>query len=280
MLDKEKYKLLLDDVKTLYTEQLTCQEVLQLRAEQNFTVFCDELQGLYKIEKKSFLKLYVEPFINQYPFLEETSSLQVIDKIRYETYHSLFLKYIWNSQNIFGSQILKDFLSILGREDKWIESLRDSAYKVSKEVQTKGLKHGDDRKRIDLLFVDNKNNWCIVIENKIDSEVHYSAGTQVQSQLDYYYRFCEKKYKEHQKLYILLTYNPKNASHQKGEWILANYYQVFKSLLKYHSEDALVRDYLKSLFRLLFPNETMEYYKVGTLYRGMQFYNKIISNIK
>lgn len=50
--------------------------------------------------------------------------------------------------------------------------------------------------------------------------------------------------------------------------------------LKYHSEDALIRDYLKSLFKLLFPHETMAYYKVGTLHRGIQFYNNIISNIK
>lgn len=280
MLDEERNILLLDEVKTLYKEQSTYQEVLRLKKEQHFSEFCDGLQSLYKEEKKSFLKLYVEPFINQYPFLEEASSLQVIGKIRYETYHSLFLKYIWDSHNILGPQILKCFLSILGREDDWIESLRDSAYRVCEEVQTKGLKKGDDRKRIDLLFVDDKNDWCIVVENKIDSEVHYSIGTRKQSQLDYYYRFCEKEYKEHQKLYILLTYNPRNTFHQKGEWILANYYQVFESLLKYHSEDALIRDYLKSLFKLLFPHETMAYYKVGTLHRGIQFYNNIISNIK
>lgn len=181
-------------------------------------------------------------------------------------------------KSIWGSN-LKRFLNNNWARKKWFNTLSHRNYEVYIEDQTKALRKGNDKKRIDLLFVDKKNEWCIVIENKIDSEVHYS-GSQKRSQLDYYYRHCEKIYMGYNKLYILLSYNNKNKSHVKDSWIYADYYTVFKSLLKYHAEDDLIRDYLKSLFKLLFSNDAMLNNEYNTLYRGMQFYNNIISNIK
>jgi hypothetical protein len=279
MADEEKYTKLIDEIKILYTEHLNKQNILRLDREKKFSIFCNELQDLYEQEKEKIYDVYVRPFVNQYSFLQEASSLEVIGKLKYETYHSLFLKYIWSCQNPFGAQILKDFLITIGQEKKWLNTLFCRNYEGCIEERTKALRKGNDKKRIDLLFVDKKNEWCIVIENKIDSEVHYS-GSQKRSQLDFYYSHCEKTYMGYNKLYILLSYNNKNTSHVKGNWIYADYCTVFKSLLKYHAKDDLIRDYLKSLFKLLFSNDIMLNNEYNTLYRGMQFYNNIISNIK
>lgn len=225
MADEEKYTKLIDEIKILYTEHLNKQNILRLDREKKFSIFCNELQDLYEQEKEKIYDVYVRPFVNQYSFLQEASSLEVIGKLKYETYHSLFLKYIWSCQNPFGAQILKDFLITIGQEKKWLNTLFCRNYEGCIEERTKALRKGNDKKRIDLLFVDKKNEWCIVIENKIDSEVHYS-GSQKRSQLDSYYSHCEKTYMGYNKLYILLSYNNKNTSHVKGNWIYADYYTV------------------------------------------------------
>lgn len=277
MVENEKYILLVDEIKRLYTEYVKVQGDLYLEKERKFSKFGDELHDLYEVEKENIFNKYISPFINEYSFIEESSSLQVIDKLHYETYHSLFLKYILGSNNSFGHEVLREFLNNVIGNRSWFENISLRTYNVYVEEQTKGLKNGNNKKRIDLLFVDNTNKWYIVIENKINSEVHYSNK---HSQLDFYYSCCEKRYKGYDKLYILLSFSTKNRSHIKGSWIYVDYCKVFKSLLKYHFKDSLVRDYLKTLFKLLFPCETMESYKKCSLYRGMQFYRNITLKIK
>ena len=105
MADEEKYTKLIDEIKILYTEHLNKQNILRLDREKKFSIFCNELQDLYEQEKEKIYDVYVRPFVNQYSFLQEASSLEVIGKLKYETYHSLFLKYIWSCQNPFGAQI-------------------------------------------------------------------------------------------------------------------------------------------------------------------------------
>lgn len=279
MVDDEKYILLIDEIKRLYIDHVGVQENLCVEKEKKFSKFCDELHALYEVEKENIFNGYIKPFINEYSFIEDTSSLQVINKLHYETYHSLFLKYILDSQNSFGHEVLREFLSNVADNKNWFENLSLCTYNVHEEVSTKGLKNGNNKKRIDLLFVDDKNKWCIVIENKIDSEVHYH-GDNKRSQLDFYYDYCERTYKDYEKLYILLSYNEKNSSHKRTGWEYADYYDVFKSLLKHHSKDALVNDYLKTVFKLLFPNETMNSYQRSSLYRGRKFYSNIIQKMK
>lgn len=41
-------------------------------------------------DNKSLSKTYISPFLKQYPFLGTPSFLQVVNKDRKETYHSLF----------------------------------------------------------------------------------------------------------------------------------------------------------------------------------------------
>jgi len=277
MIDNEKYILLVDEIKRLQIDYVKVQESLCIEQEKKFSELCDELHRLYEVETESIFNKYISPFINEYSFIENPSSLQIINKLHCETYHSLFFKYILDSQNVFGHEVLKEFLSDVTDNKSWIENISRRNYNIYREEPTKGLKNGNDKKRIDLLVVDDKNKWCIVIENKINSEVHYRNKY---SQLDPYYSYCEKRYKGYDKIYILLSYNTKNQNYVKGDWIYVNYYRVFKSLLKYYSKDSLIRDYLKTLFKLLFPNETMDFYKKISMYRGMQFYKNIILKMK
>ncbi|WP_270540336.1 PD-(D/E)XK nuclease family protein [Bacteroides zhangwenhongii] len=277
MIDAEKYFLSVDEMRRLYIDNVEVQKNSYLEKERTFFKYCDELHCFYVVEKENLFNKYVAPFINEYPFIEKPSSLQVIEKLHCETYHSLFLKYIWDNQNSFGYKVLSEFLNNVANDKSWFESISMRTYNVQKEVPTKGLKNGNDKKRIDLLLVDDKNKWCIAIENKINAEIHYSNK---HSQLEPYYNFCEKKYKGYDKLYILLSYNSKNQCHVNDNWIYVDYYYVFKSLLKYHCKDLLIEDYLKTLFKLLFPKVRRDCYKNSTMYRSMWFYQNIILKIK
>lgn len=278
MIDNEKCTLIIDEMKQLYAEYIEAQKNIYIKKEEKFSIFCDELQGLYDMEREDIFNSYVSPFIGKYPFIEETSSLQIIEKLQHENYHSLFLKYILDSKNPFGHEILKDFLNNVTDNRNWFESVSMRTYNVSVEVPTKGLRNGDDKKRIDIFLVDDNNKWCIVIENKINSAVHYNNK---RSQLHFYRKFCEQKaYGEYNKLCILLSHNPRNYSHIMDSWIYADYYKVFKSLLNHYYKDSLIVDYLKTLFKLLFPNEKMHSYETGSMYRSMKFYQNIILKIK
>ena len=277
MVTEEKHIQLIEKIKNLYVEDKKRQQHAQKMREKEFCAFCDELQNFYEQEKE-VLNQHITLFISQYSFLNEKSSLQIINKHKQETYHSSFLEYLWGNKASFGCKAFYDFINdILTDKESWVDTIKQSSYKVFTEEYIKEQrKEGLNKKRIDLIFVDEKNKWCVIIENKIESKVHYSDN---RSQLDNYFDYGKRKYKGFHQLYILLSHTD-NQKHEKGEWKSANYHQVFKSLLKYHTEDSLLRDYLKTLFALLFPNEQMNNYSTHSLYQGMLFYNCIISKIK
>ena len=204
--------------------------------------------------------------------------MQIIKKVKHETYHSLFLAYLWGSETSFGHKAFQDFINdILTDKEPWVDTIQQCSYKVFTEKYIKGQrKKGLNKKRIDLIFVDEKNKWCVIIENKIESKVHYSDN---RSQLNYYFDYGERQYKGYHQLYILLSHTD-NQKYENEKWKYANYHQVFKSLLKYHTGESLLRDYLKTLFALLFPNEQLDNYSTHSLHTGMTFYNRIISKIK
>jgi len=276
---------LIEEIKKLYVEDKQKQLHIKKMRENEFCLFCDKLQSIYKQEVENVYNKHIDPFLDEYFFLKEKSSLQIIDKLKYENYHSLFLEYLWGKEQNFGAEAFQDFINdALSNNDRepWGNTITQSSYKIIPNKPIKGQRKKElNRKRPDLIFVDKANKWCVIIENKIESKVSLSDRSNNRSQLDIYFDYGERKYKEfHYRLYILLSYTD-NQEHRKGEWIYANYYQVFKSLLKFHTEDSRLCDYLQTLFALLFPNEQMDYYSsTRSLCQGMLFYNRVISKIK
>lgn len=284
MVELDKYTLFFDEIRKLQLEEKNIQEKRQELKTLEFSDYCNELTILYEIEKSKLLNQHIIPFINSYSFLKDFSSLQIIGKTEFETYHSKFLKYIWNSTTEFGSIALLNFLKEIGVREDWFEFISQNTYYVKEEHQTgKHRKRDLNRKRIDLLFVDDKNKWLIIIENKINSRVTNDKKSG-RSQLDIYrdisVREGKRKYDEYSKLYILLSHRDNNQSAKNG-WKYADYHQVFKSLLPYSSKNPLVKDYLKTLFELLFYAEDLNYdYLNAPLNLSKLFYFRVISKFQ
>lgn len=266
------YILLIDEISKLYSDK-------KKRRKNDFFIFCKELELLYPTAIKSLSQKYIIPFLEQFPFLTSPFYLQaVLHRERKETDHSLFLKYVL-SQCKCGSSILLDFCNIIGCQSEWINAIKQNTYTVESEFSTKQQrKQSISLRRMDLFIKDEKNKWLIVIENKIDSKIRVEKG----SQLDAYSEFCKRNYPQYNKLYILLSYREDNFkdienSKKESEWLPMNYYSVFNVLLKYAEEDNFIKEYLKILYFLLFPNiQILNVHRSSSLFRCWLFINRVI----
>ena len=266
------YILLIDEISKLYSDK-------KKRRENDFFIFCKELELLYPTAIKSLSQKYIIPFLEQFPFLTSPFYLQaVLHRERKETDHSLFLKYVL-SQCKCGSSILLDFCNIIGCQSEWINAIKQNTYTVESEFSTKQQrKQSISLRRMDLFIKDEKNKWLIVIENKIDSKIRVEKG----SQLDAYSEFCKRNYPQYNKLYILLSYREDNFkdienSKKESEWLPMNYYSVFNVLLKYAEEDNFIKEYLKILYFLLFPNiQILNVHRSSSLFRCWLFIYRVI----
>ena len=123
-----------------------------------------------------------------------------------------------------------------------------------------------------------KETIHIVVENKIDSDIRVEKG----SQLDAYSEFCEQNYPQYNKLYILLSYREDNFkdienSKKENEWLPMDYYSVFNVLLKYAEEDDFIKEYLRTLYFLLFHNiQIPNMHSSFSLFRYRLFINRVI----
>ena len=266
------YILLIDEISKLYSDK-------KKRRENDFFIFCKELELLYPTAIKSLSQKYIIPFLEQFPFLTSPFYLQaVLHRERKETDHSLFLKYVL-SQCKCGSSILLDFCNIIGCQSEWINAIKQNTYTVESEFSTKQQrKQSISLRRMDLFIKDDKNKWLVVVENKIDSNIRVEKG----SQLDAYSEFCKRNYPEYNKLYILLSYREDNFkdienSKKESEWLPMNYYSVFNVLLKYAEEDDFIKEYLKILYFLLFPNiQILNVHRSSSLFRYQLFIDRVI----
>lgn len=279
-----QYKRVVGEVCRLHAQEKDKQYENRRLFEKTALNSLQTLIALHRKENEIFCREYIVPFVEKYPFLNDNSSLAVIEKLYHENYHSLFLKYIWSSQRPFGCRMFADFLKEIDIDEWWVKAVRKNDYWIECEHCIKDFKEQLlNRKRIDLFFIDEVNNWVIVIENKINSEVRfYSDGKH--TQLNAYQKYCRKnrKFRDYKTLHILLSYNKKNSFYieDSGDWQNADYYQVFKSLLKYTLEDAIITDYAKTLFAILFPQKNLNEAVSDLLHRNAWFYHHVISKLQ
>lgn len=267
-----EYTLLIDEISKLYSDE-------KKRRENDFFIFCKDLELLYHVSIKSLSQKYIIPFLEQYPFLTSPSYLQVVlHRERKETDHSLFLKYVL-SQCKYGSSILLDFCNMTGYQSEWINAIKQNTYTVESEFSTKQQrKQSISLRRMDLFIKDDKNKWLVVIENKIDSNIRVEKG----NQLDAYSEFCKRNYPQYNKLYILLSYREDNFkdienSKKESKWWPMNYYSAFNILLRYAEEDDFIKEYLRTLYFLLFHNiQIPNLHSASSLFRYRLFINRVI----
>ena len=269
MVTEEVNIQLIEEIKKLYVENLH----IQKERENKFPSFLENIRLLYQGEKQRLLK-EISLFRQKYPFLKDESALEILNKEK-ETNHSKLLACIWKDNH----HVLCDFIQsipTLSINSQLKDCILEGNYEVETEQKT------DNNKYIDILITDNQKRYCIAIENKINSVVsHHEKG---KLQLDSYYEHINKIMpKEAVKLCILLSHRNNKKYTWENDWHYADYFCVFQSLINnYSAEEHILKDYLITVFSLLFPNKDIgENINVESSVVEMSlFYQKIITQIK
>lgn len=269
---------LIEELIFLHEQEKREQEILLERERRSYFDFLDELHTTHRCEKERFYNGYMKPFMNEYSFLCKKSSPDILKRVQDENFHSRFLKEIW--EEIPAAMF--EFFKLAGITDEWLETIHDCHYDITVEYHTRSSRKKDlCNKRVDLLVEDPVNRWVIAIENKIFSHVH-SDSKSGRNQLEIYADHCQRNFPDYKKRHILLSHCDNETYALKNNWAYADYYTVMKSLLKYGKENGVARDYLQTLYSLLFNGEqfdTRTYHEGTSLCQYYSFINSIISKI-
>lgn len=277
MLQEEQFTTLLNNLKNLSKEKYDQILLQEQSLESKFLHTCKNLNSLYKVEQKRLKAKYIEPFTEKYSFLEQRSVLQVINKYQWETFHSLILKSLWQIPKLLYSFIQK--VDNIENKELVLEQVLLDNYNIEEEHPIVNKKTKKVERFIDLLITDNNKKWLIVIENKINSEVSKNKNGRG-TQLDSYYKYIknDSRFKSFEnKVYILLSHTD-NREYIKNEWIYADYYKVFSSILENcDTNNAIQIDYLKTLYHLLFNDREIN--SDVSLYTMRKFNTEVQSKI-
>lgn len=275
MVDYQDFNRFVDDLRNIYSNENLIEYDLHQKYSNKLNSVIEEINILYRKESEYTYEKYIMPFIDKYSFLQTPSILSAINKLQYETFHSLILKKLWNPQN--GQQLLSNFISTiddipLNEKIKIQEYILQGNYSIKEEHTIR-----ENKKRIDLLITENSKKWLIIIENKINATISVSKN---KTQLQYYYQYGETKLKEYTDRYYILLSHRDNQKDIIAPWIYATYNNVFLSLIKTIPEKRITQDYLASLFSLLYPNNISQDDIGNSLYMSYQFYYETIKHIK
>lgn len=276
MVEYEDIQCLINDLQNIQSKEQQIKKKIQQADLNRCILMIDKISFLYKKESEYTYKEYIEPFINKYSFLQTLSVLGAINKLKYETFHSLILKELWNPTH--GKQLLSNFIATIddilpSDRIKLQEYILKGNYFIEEEHTIK-----NNKKRIDLLITDNAKRWFILIENKIDAKINISLDNK--TQLQYYHKYGETKLKEYTNRYYILLSHRDNKKDAIEPWKYTTYNNVFLSLIKTIPDARIVQDYLSSLFSLLYPNNISQNTIGNSLYKSYQFYHETIKHIK
>lgn len=273
IMKKEKEFIdLIEDLEYLLSEQRRTEKVKFEKLEKEFDSFYIELVYIYTIEKRKRLNNIIS-FRESYSFLKETSVIECIKKEQRETYHSHILAKLWNNP-IFGANLLKELLSLISdiqNREQVQEWILEKDYDVKEEDVT------NENKKPDIIIIDRKKRWGIVLENKINSSVHGDEKTQ----LEYYSLHINRILPNDAiKIQILLSHTLKNKQYAKEfNWIYIDYYLILQTLIKnYNGTESLLQQYIMHLFYLLFRDKNIgeAISDESSIYEMNDFYNNVI----
>jgi hypothetical protein len=236
------------------------QVVSVLRSEKNkshvnqLVRFDNLLNELKDLKTKVYPKRRAEA---QLAFEHNKSALQLssFELMEYnfrENSHSNVLGYLFD-YTLIGDKAIEILCNVIKlfeeNNTSIINNIEQKKYTVTREKTTQ------ENKRIDLFIEDNANEFVIVIENKILSEVTQrvslmeNAELISRDQLDDYTRFINTRYPSYTSLFILLQLRNDEKDYEPFKKI--NYKQLEEILINIHDlKDDIFIDYkrlLKSL---------------------------------
>lgn len=197
---------------------------------------------------------------------EEVNLMDILRVSHKELQHSNFLAWFFNpieSHNL-GDFALKEFIKIYFKENQFQNLGNTTGLSVFDFVQLDfdDLEIRREYKNIDLIFLSPKNEFCIVIENKI-----YSA--EKKGQLEKYRKLIESEYPDFKhKIYIYLSLEDQLISEtEQDNYVQLNYGHIIKLIEQVVSSQRLkladktrfvFEQYLQTLKSMLNKNEEIE----------------------
>lgn len=208
-----------------------------------------------------------EDFTNLQNLVNEEVNLMDILRVSHkELQHSNFLAWFFNpteSHNL-GEFALKEFIKIYFKENQFQNLGNETGLSVFDFVQLdfEDLEIRREYKNIDLIFLSRKNEFCIVIENKIYSQ-------EKKGQLEKYRKFIESEYPDFKhKIYIYLSLEDQEISESEQDYyVKLNYGHIIRLVEQVISSQRLkladktkfvFEQYLQTLKSMLNKNEEIE----------------------
>lgn len=192
--------------------------------------------------------------------------------------HGLGLYYLRQFLTYAKKEAQKENFSYRYDGKKWVGAELPAFTKnlrISREEST------DNRKRTDILCVDERKKFVLCIENKVNSK-------EGKSQLQSYREYLQQKYKDYTVVAIYLkqrqTENDSPDECKKGEspWQMVSYGPVAMSLQDALKSDemtethsSLITSFLQSIIRTLMPISVPDH--DGLVKLGLEMRNKLIS---
>ncbi len=197
---------------------------------------------------------------------EEVNLMDILRVSHKELQHSNFLAWFFNpteSHNL-GDFALKEFIKIYFKENQFQNLGNETGLSVFDFVQLDfdDLEIRREYKNIDLIFLSRKNEFCIVIENKIYSQ-------EKKGQLEKYRKLIESEYPDFKhKIYIYLSlYDQQISETEQDNYVQLNYEHIIKLIEQVISSQRLkladktrfvFEQYLQTLKSMLNKNEEIE----------------------
>ena len=197
---------------------------------------------------------------------EEVNLMDILRVAHKELQHSNFLAWFFNPNEThnLGDFALKEFIKIYFKENQFQNFGNETGLSVFDFVQLDfdDLEIRREYKNIDLIFLSRKNQFCIVIENKIFS-------TERKGQLEKYRNIIEFEYPDFKhKIYIFLSLHDQQISESEQDYyVQLNYEHIIKLIEQVISNQRLnladktrfvFEQYLQTLKSMLNKNEEIE----------------------
>jgi len=232
-----KISLLIDFFKEKHTQKKRNSNLIKV----SFFDFISGIKGLYEecytLRYKNAQNIFKE-HINKIQF----TAFELMEHDFRENTHSNILQYLFNYDVLpFGSNLLSNFLT--DNSDTSIsELILKNQYEIVREYPTKNG-------RIDVLILDRKNKFIIVIENKLLAKVaihHTDENDNIKTQLDEYYEFISSRFEGYKKMFVLLSLK-NNIENISSDFITKYYSDLLPLLEKIKSDNKILKDYIELL---------------------------------
>ena len=195
---------------------------------------------------------------------EEVNLMEILGIAKKELQHSNFLAWLFNpneSHNL-GDFAIKEFIKLYYRENQFEDLGLQTKLSVFDFVHLDfdDLEIKREHKNIDLILLSRKNEFCIVIENKIYS-------TEGKGQLKKYRSWIESEYPNFKyKIYIFLSLFEQDISEEEKDYYLKLDYthivklieQIIQTRNLAEKSRFVFEQYLQTLKSMLNQNEEIE----------------------